>query len=438
MNNKSNHSKTYTYADIKQYLDGNMSLDEMYAFEKAVMDDPFLADALDGFMAHRKKDGAQDIHDDLKDLSERLKEVTRLKPARTMPVPLWIKTAAAIVLLIMLGYLTDQLMLKKNRGSGDIAKKEEKTPAGAEQSARKEEPALATDTILAGQANNKPKVEVNAKDKKAGDQGSQAVSNPANMQSGESKSEKKIQVESGKTRKNVKEKFSQPPLTENAKSAEGEGVAKQRPLAASSIAPIEVFRGVVIDANSMPVREAMIRMQNSNIAASTDTHGEFNLEIKHKDPKIYLEVNALGYRPRVVEVAPDESGRNIIQLDPDSSTVKEIVVSEFRPKQLKETNVDQRNSVDLNASLATPSGGWQGFYDYINKNKKINTVDSARMGTEIISFEVDKNGKLSSFRSEQSISKAHHAEAIRLIKEGPTWNCLKGKEQRVTIYINFE
>ena len=39
----------YTAADIQKYWNGKLSAAEMHAMEKAAMDDPFLADALEGY-----------------------------------------------------------------------------------------------------------------------------------------------------------------------------------------------------------------------------------------------------------------------------------------------------------------------------------------------------------------------------------------------------
>lgn len=43
--------KKYNEADIQRYIDQKMSPEEMYAFEKALAADPFLSDAVDGWMA---------------------------------------------------------------------------------------------------------------------------------------------------------------------------------------------------------------------------------------------------------------------------------------------------------------------------------------------------------------------------------------------------
>ena len=39
----------YSFEDIQRYLQGKMSAAEMHAIEKAALQDPFLADAIEGF-----------------------------------------------------------------------------------------------------------------------------------------------------------------------------------------------------------------------------------------------------------------------------------------------------------------------------------------------------------------------------------------------------
>ncbi|HPH25121.1 MAG TPA: hypothetical protein PLW32_14630, partial [Chitinophagaceae bacterium] len=44
-----NEHINYSKADIEKYLQGKMNAAEMYALEKAALQDPFLADAIEGF-----------------------------------------------------------------------------------------------------------------------------------------------------------------------------------------------------------------------------------------------------------------------------------------------------------------------------------------------------------------------------------------------------
>ena len=44
-----NNHITYSLADIQRYLQGGMSAKEMHDLERAALEDPFLADALEGY-----------------------------------------------------------------------------------------------------------------------------------------------------------------------------------------------------------------------------------------------------------------------------------------------------------------------------------------------------------------------------------------------------
>ncbi len=71
------------------------------------------------------------------------------------------------------------------------------------------------------------------------------------------------------------------------------------------------------------------------------------------------------------------------------------------------------------------------------KNKIIPAGAESVTGNVIVSFEVNKKGILSDYKIEQSLSKAHDEEAIRLIKQGPSWKLLSGHKGRVTVMVKF-
>jgi hypothetical protein len=49
MTGSNENIKLYGVEEIRRYAEGKMSPEEMHAIEKAALDDPFLADAIDGF-----------------------------------------------------------------------------------------------------------------------------------------------------------------------------------------------------------------------------------------------------------------------------------------------------------------------------------------------------------------------------------------------------
>ena len=97
------------------------------------------------------------------------------------------------------------------------------------------------------------------------------------------------------------------------------------------------------------------------------------------------------------------------------------------------------SSVELSTKVqaAVPVIGWVEYEKYLEKNKKIDADEKFKTGEVVVSFIVDKKGKLSSFKIEQSLGKIEDAEALRLIKEGPAWKPTQDKKSRVTVIIRF-
>ncbi|HEX4374426.1 MAG TPA: hypothetical protein VHZ50_14085, partial [Puia sp.] len=63
--------KHYSAADIQNYVAGKLSAAEMHAIEKAALDDPFLADAIEG-MENSIERGSVSLNEDINDLQKRL------------------------------------------------------------------------------------------------------------------------------------------------------------------------------------------------------------------------------------------------------------------------------------------------------------------------------------------------------------------------------
>ena len=88
-----NHQNIY---DILRYLSQEMTKKERYAFERRMQTDPFLMDAVEGF----ERMGADEVNEELEIL--RLK-FNKSRTKKTLPV--WIRVAAGVLLLLGLGTL---------------------------------------------------------------------------------------------------------------------------------------------------------------------------------------------------------------------------------------------------------------------------------------------------------------------------------------------
>jgi hypothetical protein len=87
----------YTTEDIRRYLDGRMNAIEMHAMENAALEDPFLADAMEGLEIAPVSAIQADMHT----LSKKLEQ--RVTPAKVVPMRRerpWTAIAAAAVILM--------------------------------------------------------------------------------------------------------------------------------------------------------------------------------------------------------------------------------------------------------------------------------------------------------------------------------------------------
>src|SRR6478736_9827875 len=92
------HIKTYSARDIQQYLEGKLSPAEMHALEKAALDDPFLADAIEGYTVVNTEQQNDDLHSLRLDLEKRINKQQK----KSTLFPIWMR-AAMIVLAVSIG-----------------------------------------------------------------------------------------------------------------------------------------------------------------------------------------------------------------------------------------------------------------------------------------------------------------------------------------------
>jgi TonB family protein len=96
------HIKQYSAADIQRYLEGKMLPADMHALEQAALDDPFLADAIEGMQETLTQHSASLIDTHLQDIRLQLDERTRKGSSRAAPVIAfrWWQVAAAAVIVV--------------------------------------------------------------------------------------------------------------------------------------------------------------------------------------------------------------------------------------------------------------------------------------------------------------------------------------------------
>lgn len=112
-------SNNYNATDFVSYHSGTMPPDEMHALEKAALEDPFLADALEGYAY--SKDAKKETDEIRVQLDEKKKQEKRFS-LLSFSQNTWWKIAAMLVIICGAGYLFFFINIKKE--NRQVVKKE--------------------------------------------------------------------------------------------------------------------------------------------------------------------------------------------------------------------------------------------------------------------------------------------------------------------------
>jgi hypothetical protein len=501
MSGNDKNSNLYSASDIQKYLRGELSAPEMHQLERAALEDPFLADALEGMEMYPALPSARNFQEDLDELQQRLdNRVASKDEAGTLRLfrPAW-RIAAVIILLLGLGVTAYFTLLNQVRRDKSVALLERKTPSTSSPSTVDSSAVTgtmpATDSLAAPLASSvsKPQEEMVKREEttsgtttysrkavkaqktgtpeepaasKADDSRDLAISPaPANvLQAPRSRRlyDKEVS-ETGRTDQAFKkqEKASSIPdsfklQTDSVAFSSGLVALDKQPSRATLSKMLEnkqegmktssfggssdqlVFTGKVTDLNNNALSGASLRLRGNYPASTvTDKYGNFSLKLPKRDSSFTLTVAYVGYEQASLDLSVENRTGNVIQLQPQASSLNEVVVSGYGAKRKEILQDNSEPKKEFFTRRAIPAEGWPAYNSYLETNKKTKNPDSTLKGNETISFIVNKEGTLSSFKVEQSLSAAHDSATIHLIQQGPSWKLLKGKKARAYVTIPF-
>jgi len=515
------HHNHFSAADIEKYRKGLLTPAQMHALEKAAMEDPFLADAMEGYgvgvpvsVLRQAQDhtnrGGVNVESDIKELGERLRKRVEGGKLRTMGFGWW-KIAAAII--VVAGGIWTYSAMNNSPAERDIA-------ASKVANAPQHPTPVATDTVQATGNTNalRDAAQVNTQHKKdsATALRSDLVSNTPAAAAGAAKDSgsyytytkpaakennsptKKSLVNDDIVEKKLENRM--PGLkSDTVEYQHDEALARQyrksREVTAQRRSedksaftrdtvheykvairgylnsPLNTFNGRILDKLNKPVAGASIEIPGRQQSYATDSLGYFSF--KAPDTSLKVSVASVGYvqryytlrnnsfnnsigfdnsnnassnngivansRPAANNAATNIIGfySNQIVLQPSNPALNEVVVVGYgaRKKELM-SNRDQKDVAVLDAA---PDTGWDDYNDYLEKNKKIPDGADDIHGSVVVRFNIDNNGTMKNFAIEKSLNETLDAEAIRLVKEGPSWHLLKGKRKnsKVTVRVRF-
>jgi len=429
MSERNRHTGSYSAAEIEKYLQGKLSPEEMHAIEKAALDDPMLADAIEGMsIALEKKDSAS-VTRDLNELQQRLRrriESDKAKSIAPISYRYWLQTAAVLFVLVIGGVMAYFAIQKNTKIENSIAKEGKASQPKIDSSARvNAEPVTPKmDSTTANMSKTEQTVAAN-QSKKDERKSSNALSkkivtrNDDVASSGAAQDREAVKIEDAKPGLEVEKDSITSEKRPLASAPRAEYYSPEKPGS---------FMGKVTDEHNNPIASARVELKNKKIAAVTDNNGNFKINTTDHDSIVSANVNSIGYEPAISELSRNGSP-NVIILRERKASLQEVVVSGIGRNKQKAV---QQTSQD-----AVPVHGWDDYTKYLDKNKK-RTDDSVGLkGPVVVSFSVNKKGKLSNFVIEQSLGPDYDEEAIRLIREGPSWKLLKEKTATVKVVVTF-
>lgn len=455
---------TYTATEIANYLSGKLSPQEMHAIEKQALQDPFLADAIEGFAnanADETKNRLAQIHQSIAQKQSNFTAKNASKPIKTHHKKIWLGLAASFLAVIcLLTFLNNNNKLSNSNEIASVVtnKVDDKQPIINNETINEDKvdktPVIKKSNSIqeSGSTNQQdvtktinPSTTSNSKDvlqqKERSIQINESVKDVANVSS----LNQAVPVPNAKIKNNQEQKI-------NSDAEQKESIANASIGNNNSNAFLfnksQNFTGKIVNQFNEPVPYASVQINNSRQFVTTNAQGVFNIQPQNfNDSALTLQINAIGYQNQQANVVRDNN--NLIKLNNDDKALNEVVVTNLGNKLAKKYTVSQAvKSIKIDSTLV-PQGGWAAYEKYLEKNNAYSTlvVDSTSSEFKftnsqnhsqevVLSFAVDEDGAPIKIKVEKSLSRDASNKAVEILKNGPKWISTNTKKKnKVSIVI---
>jgi len=401
-----------------------MNAAEMHEFEQAMMDDPMLADAVDGFQSSA---GKLVVADDLAELKERLDERNKKSGGIIIgSFRQWMSIAAGLIILLSTSVVLYRIFYQSDENKS--------SPAVAEVTTKKDTvvqipTAVDSQTVALNEkqvpavlpSTTKPvlKNEPIKENKPAFQKDNTIVANEQRAMNDQS----------------VAGSTTPAPSMIEMKQKENVSIEKTEVKKETADVQLNKFIGKVVDENNQPMAFANIREKKSGIGTYADANGNFTL--LSADSILNVETKYAGYFVTSAQIKSNQLQKIVLK---DEAVIANAPTQE----KLYERNKNRRSAMktEVNESDYTePFDGWQKYNIYVANNLRTDLFKDKIQTTETkqveISFDVNPDGSIANLKVERSNCNTCNSEAIRLLKEGPKWKSKTGKKERSRYTVQF-
>jgi TonB family protein len=432
----------YNKDDIQRYRDGSLTGAERNALEKKALNDPFLADALEG----AETVTPEQLSSDLLDLAQRIRKEDDAFRFTSLRI------AAGVALLVGVGSLLYwinrpdpmQLAVAEAVTADSLAKRESDSITSsllALEKARAEEKAISKDEAkseqrIAASDYKSKEVKPDSRSKANVEPANQiadlqpAASEPTITSGREADDQSKDEMQKEKVAEGEVEAAGlandkAPQLKKSAASA-GPQLKKdddQRALAIPtedrSVSPGSPQQNIVGQVTSMddgsPLPGVNVVVKGTNQGTVTDANGNYSLP--GQGNTLVLEFSFIGMK--TVDAAVNNNLKNDIRMTQDATQLSEVVIT---GESVQSNSLD--GALEPIVRLAEPKGGMRAYNKYLENSLKMPSQAAANKvkGKVTIGFTVTTQGELTDFNVIRSLGYGCDEEVIRLVKEGPAWS----------------
>jgi hypothetical protein len=450
MEDQAYHNKNWTAADFERYHSGEMPAQERHALEKAALDEPFLADALEGYRL------TQTPVQDIRELKARLQQKQKSRgPAvfGRMEISRLYKVAAVLILFLGLAWLLKINMPVDQPKEMASVKIEQQIPSNIKRDSfaklladstrattavtssknipKEFESPKASSTIPAISKKENPPDDliVVARERDYAD--TSAVMTGLSAAKSESQAVEKIDLFS-------REKAGAPPA--NVKKAiDGK-------ISGVVIRDQNTIRGRVVDNAGNPVAYANINDRQNNTVLSADQDGYFSLSNRQNAAKVKVDVNAVGFETNNIALNAN-TAENKIVLKESNQGLSEVVVVGAGTRKRSQVAGGAAPAKDLNKPFSEkltftniiPVTGWNDFNKYIDDSISSNPkyFDKAlKAKTLRLTFELDSIGSPKKIQVQNAESDSATALGRRLLEALPPMKKIR-KDKKSTLLIRY-
>lgn len=461
MNNKENDI-IYNAEYIQQYITGKLTPKQMHALEKAALEDPFLAEAIEGYHEVNTSDWKIELNE-IKNNFENRKSTGRIVEF-SKPINLWWKSAAAVLLVVGIATLSYLFINKKENQQiaqqiPEIAKQadsvqplinnpaSETTPeksdseeknnnkAGQKNLPQKENDFAAATENIKADSNfvYKPSVppiippeKINKTDDSRDIATAKSKLEPIAANAAPvTVNNNNLNIEKGENK-----------VSANESSIENELFDKEESLKQKKEIQLNrKFLAQVVGPDNTPLPFANISIKKENFGTYADVNGNFRLV--SSDSILIVEVKSVGYQPKIITLQ-------------SSIPQNKIILSEnnlaFTEKTIINKNSNTKSKLSRRATLlkdsvvnVEPADGWDNYNTYVTNNIEIpdDILKKNLHGQVELSFEVKPNGTITNIKVDKSLCNNCDEAAIRLIEQGPQWKVKNGKKGKGKVIVQF-